>query len=306
MTFRNYEDCENNVEELYKLMYINQSYSKKLLLNNALKYKKPLCVQDAIFYLNKVVDSSDPDTTHEQIYHGYQTAETLRNIYFENEKLKDIYIKDLFSNSEWDKLPDKYKIDYSTTIKDYYKNITDWTWLMVIGLIHDLGKVLVLPEFGALPEYFSVGDIYPLGCKFQESNIFYEKKYHIYSDDYEIPEYNSVNGVYKENCGFNNIEMTFSHDYYLHEILYKSGTNLPTEALYIVRFHSFYAWHSPRNGIRGYTNLASELDWKNLPLLKLFQKADLYSKTDILPNIKNLEPYYNNLISKYISDILLF
>ena len=81
------------------------------------------------------------------------------------------YIKDLFSNEEWEKLPDKYKIDYSYTIKEYYKNINDWTWLIVIGLIHDLGKVLVLPDFGAFPEYFSVGDIYPLGCKFQETNI---------------------------------------------------------------------------------------------------------------------------------------
>ena len=306
MVFRDYEDCENNVEELYKLMYINQSYSKKIQLNNALKYNKPLCIQDAIFYLNQVIDSSDPDTTHEQIYHGYQTAETIRDIYFQNETLKDIYIKDLFSNEEWEKLPDKYKIDYSYTIKEYYKNINDWTWLIVIGLIHDLGKVLVLPDFGAFPEYFSVGDIYPLGCKFQETNIFYEKKYHTYSDDFKNTDYNSLNGIYKKHCGFDNIEMTFSHDYYLHEVLFKSCTNLPNEALYIVRYHSFYAWHTPRNGIRGYTNLASERDWKNLPLLKLFQTADLYSKTDTLPNIKNLEPYYNNLICKYIADVLYF
>ena len=100
--------------------------------------------------------------------------------------------------------------------------------------------------------------------------------------------------------------MTFSHDYYLYEVLFRSYTNLPLEALYIVRFHSFYAWHTPRNGIRGYTNLASEEDWKNLPLLKLFQKTDLYSKTNVLPDINELEPYYNNLINKYILNTLLF
>ena len=306
MTYRDYEDCKNSVEELYKNMYINQSYSKKIRLSHLLKYNKPLCITEAIYFLNKVIDSSDPDTSHEQIYHGYQTAETLRNVCFKNEILKDIYIKDLFSEEDWNNLPEKYKIEYNTTIKKYYNNIFDWSWLILIGLIHDLGKVLVLPEFGALPEYFSVGDIYPLGCKFQESNIFYEKKYHELSEDFSNPEYNSLNGIYKENCGFDNIEMTFSHDYYLYEVLSRSHTNLPLEALYIIRYHSFYAWHTPRNEIRSYTNLASENDWKNLPLLKLFQTADLYSKTDVLPDIKNLEPYYNNLFYKYFVDTLIF
>ena len=72
--------------------------------------------------------------------------------------------------------------------------------------------------------------------------------------------------------------MTFSHDYYLYEVLFSSYTNLPLEALYIVRFHSFYSWHTPRNGISGYTNLASKDDWKNLPLLKLFQKTEFIFK----------------------------
>ena len=306
MAYRDYEDCKNSVEELYKNMYINQSYSKKIRLSHLLKYNKPLCITEAIYFLNKVIDSSDPDTSHEQIYHGYQTAETLRNVCFKNEIFKDIYIKDLFSEEDWNNLPEKYKIEYDTTIKKYYNNIFDWSWLILIGLIHDLGKVLVLPEFGALPEYFSVGDIYPLGCKFQESNIFYEKKYHELSEDFINPEYNSLNGIYKENCGFDNIEMTFSHDYYLYEVLSRSYTNLPLEALYIIRYHSFYAWHTPRNGIRSYTNLASVNDWKNLPLLKLFQTADLYSKTDVLPDIKNLEPYYNNLFYKYFVDTLIF
>ena len=306
MEFRNYDDCENDVEELYKQMYINQSYSRKLQFSNILMFKKNVCIQDAIYYLNRVVDSSDPDTTHEQIYHGYQTAEAIKQNYFTNGIFnQNIEIKNLFNEKEWNDLPNKYKIEYNTTISEYYK-ITDWDWLLVIGLIHDLGKILVLPEFGYFPEHFSVGDIYPLGCKFHESNIYYEKKYHELNEDFKNPLYNTINGIYNENCGFSNIEMTFSHDYYLYEVLFRSYTNLPLEALYIVRFHSFYAWHTPRNGIRGYTNLASEEDWKNLPLLKLFQKTDLYSKTNVLPDINELEPYYNNLINKYILNTLLF
>jgi len=60
----------------------------------------------------------------------------------------------------------------------------------------------------------------------------------------------------------------------------KNRVNLPLEGIYIIRYHSFYAWHNPKNGIRAYTHLADEKDWKMLPLLKFFQKCDLYSKIE--------------------------
>lgn len=306
--FRNYN---NNmvVENLYKSMYIEQTYQKKIQLENTLKYNKPLSIKDGIYYLNKVIDSSDPDTEHEQIYHGYQTAENIRQNYFTNDNFRsinNIHITELFSTVEWNNLPQKYQKLYNTNISDYYNHINDWSWLPVIGLIHDLGKVLVLPEFGCLPEHFSVGDIYPLGCKFQESNIYYEKKYFELCQDFKNNDFNTLNGIYTDNCGFNNVNMTFSHDYYLYNVFLKSTHILPDEALYIIRFHSFYAWHTPRNNIRSYTNLANDLDWINLPLLKLFQKTDLYSKNNELPDIKKIEPFYENLINKYIQNYLLF
>jgi len=71
--FRDYEN--DVVENLYKNMYIEQTYFKKIQLSNTLKYNKSLCIIDAIYYLNKVTDSSDPDTDHEQIYHGYSFEE---------------------------------------------------------------------------------------------------------------------------------------------------------------------------------------------------------------------------------------
>ena len=306
-----FRDFNNNtiVENLYMNMHKEQTFIKKKNLENILKYNKPLSIKDAIYYLNKVIDSSDPDTDHEQIYHGYQTAENIRYNYFTNDNfnsLNNINIKDLFTIEEWNNLPNKYQIEYNTNINQYYNHITDWSWLLVIGLIHDLGKILVLPEFGCFPEHFSVGDIYPLGCLFQESNIYYEKKYYQLCPDFKNTDFNTYNGIYTPNCGFNNVTMTFSHDYYLYNVFLKSTHILPEEALYIIRFHSFYAWHTPKNNIRSYINLADNNDWKNLPLLKLFQKTDLYSKHNELPNIYNLESFYNNLINKYILNYLLF
>ena len=51
--------------------------------------------------------------------------------------------------------------------------------------------------------------------------------------------------------------------------------------MYLVRYHSFYPWHTPPRGhARGYAAFAGERDWQLLPLLKLFHTADLYSKRD--------------------------
>jgi len=39
--------------------------------------------------------------------------------------------------------------------------------------------------------------------------------------------------------------------------------------MYLIRFHSFYPWHTSKKGSgRGYEQFASEYDWKMLPLIK--------------------------------------
>ena len=307
-----YRNCNNKnnitpVENLYKNMYINQNYKKKLELKNKIKYNKIYDISEIIPYLNQVIDSSDPDTDFSQIYHGYQTAESIRKNFMENDiELKHIQIKSLFNDEHWENIPNKYKKIYNQTIKELYKDINDWSWFPLIGLIHDLGKVLVLKDFYNLEEHFSVGDIYPLGCIFSKENIYYEKKYHEYSEDFNNLNYKSKLGIYKENCGFKNLEMTFSHDYYLSNVFRKSEHNIPDIALYIIQFHSFYVWHTPKNNIIDYDYFASDYDWYLLPLLKLFQKSDLYSKNNDLPNIDHIKKYYNDLILKYIPNKLNF
>lgn len=79
---------------------------------------------------------------------------------------------------------------------------------------------------------------------------------------------------------------------------------IPKEGLYIIRFHSFYAFHSPRSTKRGYTEYCSENDWINIPLLKIFQKTDLYSKTHDIPKFENYKDDIYDLINKYCGDEL--
>ena len=38
----------------------------------------------------------------------------------------------------------------------------------------DLGKVLLLPSFGELPQWAVVGDTYPVGCAFDESIVHHK------------------------------------------------------------------------------------------------------------------------------------
>ena len=304
--YRDYDNNENNVLNLYKKMHIQQTYQKKIDFSNQLKYNKSYYITDIFSKLNQVIDSSDPDAEFPQIFHGYQTAESIKYNYFIDNNLRSIKIKDIFTEDDWNTLPTKYKNLYNTTINKLYNHIKDWKWLILIGLIHDLGKVLVLEEFGNFPEWFSVGDIYPLACKFNSSNVYYNNNFYKLCSDYNNTIYQTNIGIYSYNCGFDNVEMTFSHDYYLSNVLQKSKTKLPYEAIYIIKYHSFYPWHTPNNNIRGYMELASEKDWYYLPLLKLFQKSDLYSKTSIMPNIDSIQDYYNKLINLYIPNKIFF
>jgi len=80
------------------------------------------------------------------------------------------------------------------------------------------------------------------------------------------------------------------------QVLKAAGTSLPPAALYVVRFHSFYAWHSKG----AYLHLCDEADLEMLPWVRAFQKCDLYSKRKEQLDISALRPYYETLADKYI------
>ena len=43
------------------------------------------------------------------------------------------------------------------------------------------------------------------------------------------------------NSGLDNVKMSWGHDEYLYQIV---KDYLPQEALYMIRYHSFYPWHT--------------------------------------------------------------
>jgi inositol oxygenase len=167
-------------------------------------------------------------------------------------------------------------------------------WFVLTGFVHDLGKVLCL--FGE-PQWAVVGDTFPVGCEFDEHIVYHE--FFQENPDASDHRYNSRLGTYHSNCGLRNVKMSWGHDEYLFHVF---KNYLPDPALYMIRFHSFYAWH--REG--AYDWLCDDHDREMLQHVQRFNPYDLYSKSPQPPNWNELQPYYSELIRKYFPAELSF
>src|ERR1700756_3956574 len=67
-------------------------------------------------------------------------------------------------------------------------------WMVLTGLIHDLGKCLCL--YGE-PQWGVVGDTFPVGCAWSKDIVFHE--YFANNPDRNVPEYQTKNGIYQPN-----------------------------------------------------------------------------------------------------------
>jgi len=122
--------------------------------------------------------------------------------------------------------------------------VPDKPWMHLVGLIHDLGKVMAM--WGE-EQYATAGDTYPVGCAPAKS-IVYSRKSFDGNPDMDHPVYSTTNGIYQPGCGLENLIMAWGHDEYTYQALVNHPTcALPDEALYAIRFHSFYPYHTGRD-----------------------------------------------------------
>lgn len=77
-----------------------------------------------------------------------------------------------------------------------------------------------------------------------------------------------------------------------------NGCTIPESGLNMIRLHSFYPWHDKR----AYTHFECAEDAETLKWVKEFNKFDLYSKGDSIPDVEKLKPYYASLLKKYNID----
>jgi inositol oxygenase len=167
-------------------------------------------------------------------------------------------------------------------------------WMVLTGFIHDLGKVLCL--FGE-PQWAVVGDTFPTGCPYSPKIVYSE--FFAENPDLQRTDFQTGTGIYKKGCGLSNVQMSWGHDEYLYHL---TRNYLPQPAQYMIRFHSFYAWH--REGAYGY--LLDDTDRAMLPWVQKFNPYDLYSKNPERPQLADLKPYYDSLMAKYLPATIRF
>jgi inositol oxygenase len=164
--------------------------------------------------------------------------------------------------------------------------------MVLTGFVHDLGKVLCL--FGE-PQWAVVGDTFPVGCAFSEKIVHHEA--FAQNPDAGVPEYASRLGIYAAGCGLDAVHLSWGHDEYLFHVL---RPYLPEEALYVIRYHSFYAAHRERQ----YGWLMDARDERLMGAVRAFNPYDLYSKSAVKPDWKALRPWYEELVAEFLPAVL--
>ncbi|MBI3839258.1 MAG: inositol oxygenase [Planctomycetia bacterium] len=167
-------------------------------------------------------------------------------------------------------------------------------WFILTGLIHDFGKVLCL--FGE-PQWAVVGDTFPVGCAYSDKIVF--REFLVDNPDSQVSEYQTQSGIYEPGCGLDNVLMSWGHDEYMYQVV---KDYLPTEALYMIRYHSFYPGH--RDG--AYQHLMNAEDRKYFNAVRAFNPYDLYTKSAERPDIEELRPYYEDLWAEFLPPQLAF
>jgi inositol oxygenase len=160
-------------------------------------------------------------------------------------------------------------------------------WMILTGFIHDLGKILCL--YGE-PQWAVVGDTFPVGCAYADSVVF--KDFFEHNPDSREPRFQTPTGIYEEGCGLDNVHLSWGHDEYIYHVV---KDHLPDEALYMLRYHSFYPAHRERD----YEYLMNDKDKRLFDAVRAFNPYDLYTKSHEKPDVAKLRPFYEDLIAEY-------
>ncbi len=196
------------------------------------------------------------------------------------------YLNTLIDDSDPD--TDLTQIEHLLQTSEAMRANHEPRWMVLTGFVHDLGKVLCL--YGE-PQWGVVGDTFPVGCGYSNDVVFPE--YFAANPDSTNALYQTKYGIYEPSCGLDKVHLSFGHDGYIYEVM---KNYLPIEALYMLRYHSFYAWH--RHG--AYGHLLNEQDRAMLTWVNRFNPYDLYSKAHTKPDLKQLKPFYDDLFAEFL------
>jgi len=179
-------------------------------------------------------------------------------------------------------------------------------WMQLVGLIHDLGKVMYL--FGSDEDGTSqdeqwglVGDVFVVGAKLPDTCVYPE--FNALNPDMQDSRYNTELGIYEEACGLDNLQLAWGHDEYFYQVLKNHSYNkIPEAGMVMVRYHSFYPWH---NG-GSYSQFESSKDAQYKEWILDFNRYDLYTKSPKMYDLNDMKEYYLPIAEKYLGTNPIF
>jgi len=202
------------------------------------------------------------------------------------------YLNTLIDDSDPD--TDLTQIEHLLQTSEAIRKDGHSRWFVLAGLVHDLGKVLCL--YGE-PQWAVVGDTFPVGCAYSDQVVFPE--FFAANPDSKVPAYQTLHGIYEPNCGLDRVHLSWGHDEYIYFV---TKNYLPEPAQYMLRYHSFYAAH--RHG--AYRHLMNDHDVEMFGWVRKFNPYDLYSKGADRPKLKEVKPYYDDLIAEFFPGEISF
>ena len=203
---------------------------------------------------------------------------------------KALSLMDTFIDPSDPDLDEPNSIHAYQTAERIRKMYPDNKEYQIIGLIHDLGKVLFTFDE---PDYAVVGDTFVVGCKLPKSIVYYD------CIDFHPDKNNTLNGIYKDKCGLDNLYLSYGHDEYLYQVLKQNKDKHKLSEKYwdIIRYHSFYPWHKESE----YSQFMNYKDHDTLKNVLEFNQFDLYSKEDDIHISNDVKIYYDNLLNELFS-----
>lgn len=236
--------------------------------------------------------------TYEYVNNKTKQYHNLGNVKFEMSIHRALFMMDSFVDPSDPDTHSENSLHAYQTAERIRKQYPDDKELQICGVIHDLGKVLFI--FNE-PSSVVVGDTYVVGCKFPESIVYHDTMKD--NPDYNNPLYSTEYGIYEPNCGIENLKLSFGHDEYLYQVLqYNKGKHRISDRYQkIIRFHSFYPWHTGK----AYSHLMQPGDEMIMQDVLNFNNFDLYSKEDTDFTVSDeIRRYYENLLNEYFPELL--